>query len=59
MSHLLFSYVVRCHIEGQLALNRAAQLALKSTRGMYVNDVHVHLFWLKVEERLTSSLLVL
>ena len=42
----------------QLAQNRAAQLALKSTRRANVTDMHVNLSWLKVEERLTSSLLV-
>ena len=40
----------------QLAQNRAAWLALKSTWGVNINDMH--LSWLKVEERLTSSLLV-
>ena len=42
----------------QLAQNRAARLALKSTRRANINDMHVNLSWLKVEERLTSSLLV-
>ena len=42
----------------QLAQNRAAQLALKSTRRANINDMHVNLSWLKVEERLTYSLLV-
>ena len=36
--------------------NRAAWLALKSTRGANMNDMHVNLSWLKVEERLTSPL---
>ena len=43
----------------QLAENRAARLALKCTRIVInINDMHVNLSWLKVEERLTSSLLV-
>ena len=41
----------------QLALNRAARLPLKRTRRANINDMHVNLSWLKVEERLTSSLL--
>ena len=43
----------------QLAQNRAARLTLKSTRRANINDMHVNLLWLKVKERLTSSLLVL
>ena len=42
----------------QLAQNRAALPALKNTRGANINDINVNLSWLKVEERLTSSLLV-
>ena len=42
----------------QLAQNRAARLALKCIQRAYINDMHVTLHWLKVEERLTSSLLV-
>ena len=41
----------------QLAQNRAARLALKSTQRANINDIHVNLSWIKVEERLTSSLL--
>ena len=41
----------------QLAQNRAARLALKCTWRAN-NNMHVNLSWLKVEERLTSSLLV-
>jgi hypothetical protein len=40
----------------QLAQNRAARLALKSTRRAHINDMHVNLSWLKVEERFTSTL---
>jgi hypothetical protein len=42
----------------QLAQNRAAWLALKSTWRANIHDMHVNLSCLKVEERLTSSLLV-
>ena len=42
----------------QLAQNSAARLALKSTHRANINDMHVNLSQLKVEERLTSSLLV-
>jgi hypothetical protein len=41
----------------QLAQNRAAQLALKCTWRANIN-MHVNLSWLKVEVRLTSSVLV-
>jgi hypothetical protein len=41
-----------------LSQNRGARLALKSTRRANINDMHVNLSWFKVEERLTSSLLV-
>jgi hypothetical protein len=40
----------------QLALNRAARLALRCTQRANMNNMHFHLSWLKVEERLTSSL---
>ena len=40
----------------QLAQNRAAQLALKSTWRANIDDMHVNLSWLKVEERLTYYL---
>ena len=42
----------------QLAQNRAAQLALGCTQRANINNMHVNLSWLKVEERLTSSLLL-
>ena len=42
----------------QLAQNRAAQLALKCTWRANINNMHVNPSWLKVEERLTLSLLV-
>jgi hypothetical protein len=42
----------------QLVQNRAARLALGCTQRANVNNMHVNLSWLKVEERLTSSLLV-
>ena len=50
--------VVRCHEEGhlQLAQKRAARLALGCTQRANINNMHVNLSWLKVEERLTSSL---
>ena len=41
----------------QLAQNRAGRLALKCTWRDDMNYMHVNLSWLKVEERLTSSLL--
>jgi hypothetical protein len=41
-----------------MAQNRAARLAHKCTRRANINDIHVNLSWLKVEERLTASLLV-
>ena len=42
----------------QLAQNRAARLALGCTQRANINNTHVNLSWLKVEERLTSSLLL-
>ena len=58
---LLFSRVVRCHKKDlgklQSAQNRAALLALGCTQRAN-NNMHVNLSWLKVEESLTSSLLV-
>jgi hypothetical protein len=42
----------------QLAQNRAARLALGCTQRANINNMHVNLSWLKVEERLTSSLLL-
>ena len=41
-----------------MAQNRAARLALGCTQRASINNIHVNLSWLKVEERLTSSLLV-
>ena len=40
----------------QLVQNKAALLALGCTQKAIINDMHVNLSWLKVEERLTSSL---
>ena len=42
----------------QLAQNRAARLALGCTQRANITNMHVNLSWLKVEERLTSSLLL-
>jgi hypothetical protein len=42
----------------QLAQNRAARLALGCTWRANINNMHVNLSWLKVEERWTSSLLL-
>jgi hypothetical protein len=42
----------------KLASNRAARLGLRCTQRANINIMHVNLSWLKVEERLTSSLLV-
>ena len=42
----------------QLTQNRAARLALGCTQRANINNMHVNLSWLKVEERLTSSLLL-
>ena len=42
----------------QLAQNRAPRLALGCTQRAKMNHMHVNLSWLKVEERLTSSLLL-
>jgi hypothetical protein len=42
----------------QLTQNRAALLSLKCTQKANISNMHVHFPWLKVEERLTSSLLV-
>jgi hypothetical protein len=54
--------VVRCHRRDlgklQLAQNRAAWLALGFTLRANINNMHVNISWLKVEEALTSSLLV-
>ena len=43
----------------QLAQYRAAWLDLGCTQRANINNMHVNLSWLKVEERLTSSLLIL
>ena len=40
----------------QLAQNMAAWLALGCTQRANINNMHVNLSWLKVEERLTFSL---
>ena len=45
-------------IHMQLAQNRAAWLALGCTQRANVNNMHVNLSWLKVEERFSSSLLL-
>ena len=42
----------------QLAQNRAARLALGCTQRANINNIHVNLSLLEMEERLTSSLLV-
>jgi hypothetical protein len=42
----------------QLVQNKAVRLALKCTQRANINNMHVNLSWLKVEERLTSLLLV-
>jgi hypothetical protein len=42
----------------QLVQDRAARLALGCTQRANINNMLVNLSWLKVEERLTSSLLV-
>jgi hypothetical protein len=41
-----------------LAQNRAVRLVIRCTQRANINDMHVNFSWLKVEERLTSSLLV-
>ena len=60
---LLFSRVVRGHKKYlgklQMTQNSTARLALGCTQRANNNNVHVNLSWLKVEERLTSSLLIL
>jgi hypothetical protein len=43
---------------GKLAQNSAAWLALGCSQRSNMNNMHVNLSWLKVEERLTPSLLV-
>ena len=42
----------------QLAQNRAARLALHCNQRANINTMHASLSWLRVEERLTASLLV-
>jgi hypothetical protein len=42
----------------QLAQNRTARLALGGTQRANINNMHANLSWLKVEEKLTSSLLL-
>jgi hypothetical protein len=42
----------------KLAQNRAARLALGCKQRAKMNNKHVSLYWLKVKERSTSSLLV-
>ena len=64
MSHLDYCSVVwsgatkRDSGKLQLAQNRAARLALGYTKRANINNMHVNLSWLKVEERLITSLLV-
>ena len=41
-----------------MAQNRAVRLALGRTQRANIHNMHVNLSWHKVEERLTSSLLV-
>ena len=59
---LLFSRVVRCHKErhGKISIGqiKAARLALGCTQRANINNMHVNLSWLKMEERLKASLLV-
>ena len=43
----------------QLAQNRAARLPTGCTQRANINNMHVNISWLKVEKRLTSSLLLL
>ena len=47
----------RCHKEG-LKKWQLAQMALGCTQRANISNMHVNLSWLKVEERLTLSLLV-
>ena len=56
---LVLSHLDCCQVpqSGQLQ-NRAARLALKCTGRADIYNMHVNLSWLKVEERLTTSLLV-
>ena len=43
--------------ELQLVQNRAARIELRCTQRVNVSNMHVSVSWLKVEERLTASLL--
>jgi hypothetical protein len=42
----------------QLTQNKEAWMALKCTWRANINDMHVNLSWLNVDDRLTASLLV-
>ncbi|CDQ59935.1 unnamed protein product [Oncorhynchus mykiss] len=56
---LLFSRATKKDLgKLQLTQNKAARLALGCTQRANLNNIHVNLSWLKVEARLTSSLLV-
>ena len=57
LSHLDYCSVVWSGVTKKVQ-NRAARLALEFTQRANINNMHVNLSWLKVEERLTSSLLV-
>ena len=60
LSHLDYCSVVwsgATKKELKLDQNRAAWLTLGRTQKANINNMHVNLSWLKVEERLTSSIL--
>ena len=56
---IIWSCAAKKHlVKLQLAQNRAARLALHCNQRADINAVHASLYWLRVEERLTASLLL-
>jgi hypothetical protein len=55
---LQFRHVVRCYKEGPRKITIGSEQGITCTRSTNINNMHVNLSWLKVENRLTLSLLV-
>ena len=56
----MFSRMVRCHKKGfrKNAIGSEQGMTLVCTQRANINNMHVNLSWLKVKERMTSSLLL-
>ena len=53
-----FSAARKGQVKLQLTQNRAARFALNCNQRADINTIHTSLSWLRVEERLTASLLI-